>query len=222
MDMTALRPTGLLASGLAAALLLLAAPAAAQNAPAGGKTIYCWDEDGRRVCGDALPASAVEAARTEMSTSGLTQRRLDRALTDAERAQAEAADAAARDAEREAASRARREQAMVESYSSEAELQQAFGNRIGVIEAGIETARLGIQSTRASLVGLLQRAGEAELAGRPVPKALADNILNQHRSLRQLQAQIDSQVRQRREADEDLADALARYRELKIPGGKRG
>ena len=40
-----------------------AGSAAAQTAPPAQKKIYCWDEGGRRVCGDALPASrAIEPA----------------------------------------------------------------------------------------------------------------------------------------------------------------
>src|SRR3546814_6141457 len=52
-------------SGLACILLLATATAAAQDKAA--KKIYCWEEDGHKVCGDALPADAVDAARTEIS-----------------------------------------------------------------------------------------------------------------------------------------------------------
>ena len=71
----------------AIALALGAAGSAdAQTAAPAQKKIYCWDEGGRRVCGDALPASAVDRARTEISAkSGMTTGKVDRALTDAER-----------------------------------------------------------------------------------------------------------------------------------------
>src|SRR3546814_2356113 len=52
-------------AGLACILLLATATAAAQDKVA--KKIYCWEEDGHKVCGDALPADAVDAARTEIS-----------------------------------------------------------------------------------------------------------------------------------------------------------
>ena len=42
-----------------AAGLLLAATATAHAQSAGtGKKLYCWTENGHKVCGDALPASA--------------------------------------------------------------------------------------------------------------------------------------------------------------------
>ena len=43
-----------------AVVLALAAPlASAQDASK--KKLYCWDEGGRKVCGDALPAHAVDS-----------------------------------------------------------------------------------------------------------------------------------------------------------------
>src|SRR3546814_10530695 len=72
-------------AGLACILLLATPTAAAQDKAA--KRIYCWEEDGHKVCGDALPADAVDAARTEISArTGHTVRSLERAPTDEERA----------------------------------------------------------------------------------------------------------------------------------------
>src|SRR3546814_13702683 len=65
---------------------LLAAPALAQKPT--GKKIYCWNDGDRKVCGDALPASAVDNARTEFSASGIATKRLDLAPPVPERAAA--------------------------------------------------------------------------------------------------------------------------------------
>ena len=102
---------------IAGLLLCLAAPLAqAQKAATAEKKLYCWNEDGRKVCGDALPADAVDSARTEISSrSGLRVGEVDRALTPEERAAAEAQaarDKLAADAE---AARQRREIAMAVS-----------------------------------------------------------------------------------------------------------
>ena len=75
---------------LAALALACVGSATAQNPPA--KKIYCWDEGGRKVCGDALPASAANSARTEFSArTGLATGEVGRALTADERAEAAAA-----------------------------------------------------------------------------------------------------------------------------------
>ena len=203
---------------LVAALLmaLAATPVAAQQA--GAKKLYCWNENGRKVCGDALPASAADAARTEISAkSGLKTGQVARALTDAERATA----AQQAEAERLAAiaeeERQRREHAMVESYSTEEELMRAFEHRITLLDETVKASALGVTGLRQSLVSLLQRASEAELAGKPVPAPLAASIQTQHQQLLRQQAALVRQRQERAAIDGELASALKRYRELKMP-----
>lgn len=212
--------TGLLVTG-AAAGLLAAPPASAQKAQkaTAGKTIYCWEVDGARICGDALPASAVDNPRTEFSSSGMATKRLERAPTDAERLIAEQEAKRGQEAEWTAAERARREQAMVVSFASEADLQRNFENRIGLIDSSVETSRLGIEGARRSLLNLLQRASETELEGKPVAKPLADKIHDQHGALRRHQVLLQRQLQERGSIDQELSAALERYRELKVPAG---
>lgn len=205
---------------LAAGALLALVPAAtlAQGKPAavGAKKLYCWNENGRRVCGDALPATAVDAARTEISArSGLRTGEVARALTDAERAAAAAQAAAARQAEMSAEAIARREQAMVESYASEAELRRAFDARIELLDSTVKASQLNVGGLRQSLLSLLRRAGESELAGKPVAKSLTDNIRLQHAELLRQQAMLAQQRADRVEIDAELARAVERYRALK-------
>jgi len=117
-------------AGLACVLLLATATAAAQDkGPA--KKIYCWNEDGHKVCGDALPADAADAARTEISArTGMTVRSVERAPTDDERV---AAAAARKQAMLEAAAEAaakRRDLATVEACATEGDLRPAYGAHI--------------------------------------------------------------------------------------------
>lgn len=200
---------------LAAALVLAIAPAAAQ-APA--KKLYCWTENGRKVCGDALPAEAAESARTEISArSGLRTGEVGRALNAEERVAAAAVAAeAARLAEIEAA-RLRRDLAMVDSYASEAELRTAFQARFDLLDETIKASRLGVSNLRLSLLGLLRRAGELELANKPVPATMANNVATQHAELRRRQVLLAQQLRERATLDGELAGALERYRAMKRP-----
>lgn len=208
----------------AAVLLALAVPALAQNAPAGGKKLYCWNEGGRKVCGDALPANAVDSARTEISAaSGQATGRVARALSVEERAEAaaqawiEAQNAAA------AAAVARRDMAMVESYATEAELRRAFEHRMTLLDETVKSSQFGIVGMRQSLLGLLRQASDLELGGKPVPATLAQSIAAQHQALRRQQALLGQQQRARTTIDADLAGALQRYRTLKQPApGSRG
>jgi hypothetical protein len=199
-----------------ACTLLAALPSAAHaQADSGAKKLYCWNENGVQVCGDTLPPSAVDRARTEISPrSGLRTGEVPRALTRDERAmKAEAATAEARAAEVEAAAR-RRDLAMVESYVTEADLRRAYGERISLVDESVKTSHLSIASLRQSLLSLLRQAAELELQSRPVGQPLAANILRQRGDLLRMQAMLERQLRERATLDEELAQAVERYRQM--------
>ena len=196
----------------ACVLLALGAGAHAQ------KKLYCWHENGRKICGDALPAEAAGRARTEINPkSGMRTGEVARALTAEERAQAAAAAGRARLEADAAAARVRRDLAMVESYTTEAELRRAYGARIVLVDEALKTSALGEANLRRSVLSLLNQAADLELAGKPVTAALTASIRLQHGELqRQLQISAD-QRRDRATLDREQEDALRRYRELKQP-----
>lgn len=201
-------------------LLLLGAaicsPAMAQKAGAPAKKLYCWNENGQRVCSDALPADAVNRARVEISAkSGMRTAEVAQAMSEEERAQA-ASDEQQRQVDQAAAdTRRRTEQAMLMSYQSEDDLRRVFNERTSIVDNSIRTARYNVTSLREGLVTMLQTAGDRELDGKPVAPAMAENIRSRHRELlrqRQLQASFE---RQRAELDVEITDITRRYRELK-------
>ncbi|GAB3387005.1 hypothetical protein GCM10027432_21660 [Lysobacter fragariae] len=203
------------------AMALLAMTAATPTvAQEKGKKLYCWNEGGRKVCGDALPANAADAARTEISAkSGLATATVSRALTPEERA---AAAQQAKTAEQEQlaiAAQRMREHAMAESYNTEDDLRRAFGERIALLDDSIRASQLSIGGLRQSLLSLLRQAGEAELARKPVSAAIAGNIQKQHAELMRQQAMLVTHRQNRSEIDVELEHALQTYRELKAPKG---
>ena len=201
-------------------LLLGAGIASAQTKPSTEKKIYCWNEGGRKVCGDALPASAANSARTEISTrSGMTTGRVDRALTGSERSAAEQAAELARLQAEALALQQRRDLAMVESYMTEADLRRAYGERIALLDEALKASTLGKANLQASLQTLLRQAGDQELAGEPVTKRMLNSIRQQHVDLLRLQVMMQVQQVDRAALDVELEDALRRYRALKSPPG---
>lgn len=198
---------------IAIALLSSTGTAAAQ-----AKKLYCWNEGGRKICGDALPPEAAQSARTEISEkSGLPTGQVPRALTDAERAAAAGTAAQAQAVADAEAARQRRDLAMVESYDSEADLRDAYGNRISLVEASLKASALGETNLRRSLASLLSQASDQELAGRPVGTNLLAIIRSQHDQLLQLQRIVQQQRQDRAALDAELVEALARYRAIKQP-----
>ena len=200
---------------IASLLLACTATAAAQTQPA-TKKLYCWNENGHKVCGDALPANAADSARTEFSaTSGRQTGTVNRALTAEEQAAAaNAAEEAQASADAEAARR-RRDLAMVESYASEADLRRAYNDRIVLLDDELKASQLGEANLRASLVSLLDEAGDLELANKPVPPTLLANLRTQHGELQKQLRILGQQRLDRAGLDDELAEALTRYRALR-------
>ena len=189
-------------------LLLGAGIASAQTKPSTEKKIYCWNEGGRKVCGDALPASAANSARTEISTrSGMTTGRVDRALTGSERSAAEQAAELARLQAEALALQQRRDLAMVESYMTEADLRRAYGERTALLDETLKASRLGLSNLRLSLLALLRQAGDQELAG-PVNPRLGTSIREQHGELLRQQQILVTQQQDRAALESDLQDSL--------------
>jgi len=218
MDHTRLT-TRLLVAAVALAIAGTIAAQARRSKPAAtGKKLYCWNDNGRRVCGDALPPEAAGNKREEFSAkSGRRVGEVAATMTPEERAAAgEAAKAAAAQAELDAA-RQRREMAMAESYATEADLRKAFQERIDLLDETLKASELGVTGLRQSLVGLLRRAGELELGGKPVPAVTAGNIATQHAELRRRERILAQQRLDRARLDDELAAVLRRYREIKSP-----
>lgn len=179
------------------------------------KKIYCWNEGGRKVCGDALPASAANSARTEISSrSGMTTSRLDRALTGSERSAAEQAAEIARQQAEALALQQRRDLAMVESYMTEGDLRRAYGERTLLLDETLKASKLGLSNLRLSLLALLRQAGDQELVG-PVANPLINSIREQHGELLRQQQILLTQQQDRATLEHELQDSLRRYRELK-------
>ncbi|MFC7519811.1 hypothetical protein ACFQS6_05345 [Xanthomonas populi] len=200
----------LLAAAAAAvvATMTAAAPASAQDKPA-AKKLYCWNQNGIRVCSDTLPPEAVNQARDEFNVnSGMRSAEVQRAMSSDERAAA-AASEQQRQADLAAEQmRQRTDQAMLMSYQSEDDLRRVFNERIAIVDNNIHTARFNVTSLREGLASMLRSAGDRELAG---------DIQQRHREL-MAQLRLQTSFEQQRVAlDGEIADILLRYRAMKEP-----
>ena len=142
------------------------------------------EENGHKVCGDALPRKTPQRAHRVQRESGLQTGEIARAMTADERA------ASASAANRRAwppteAARLRRDMAMAESYATEADLRNAFGERIDLIEESLKASQLGVIGLRQTAwSSLLGQAGDLELSRQAGPAALAPTSTRSMRNWR--------------------------------------
>jgi len=199
------------------ALCALPGHAQQRNAPAAGnKKLYCWDQNGQRVCADALPAEAMQNAREEISMrSGMRTGQVQRALTDEERAGQAEEEARRRTEALAEETRRRTDQAILTLFQDEDELKRVFTERVTLVDNSIGTARYNVASLRDGLVVLLRTAGERELSGKPVPDKLADDIRQRHQQLLYHKYLQRSFEQQRVALTQEIDETLQRYRELR-------
>ncbi len=198
-------------------LATLAVPALAQNKPSDpGKKLYCWDQGGERICSDTLPQDAVNKARDEFNArSGTRSAAVQRALTAEERAEVALTEAQAQVDAAAAETRKRTEQAMLSTYGSEDALRRVFAERTAIVDNNIKTAAYNVTSLREALSSQLQSAGNKELAGQRIADKQAQDIRQRHNELL-AQLRLQTAFQQQRVALEaEIAESLARYRELK-------
>ena len=206
----------LCAAAIAAAWLAISISTPALAQKEAKKRIYCWYEANRKVCGDSLPASATNSARTEISAkTGVTLDEVGRTLSPAEQALADAQAKQARMAQEAEEARLRRDMAMAMSYPDEQALQSAFRERMSVLDDAIKGSQIGEKAIRSSLVTLLDQANGLQLNGKPVPQPLLGKIRAQRADLDKQVHILGTQRNQRVSLNGEMADALARYRARK-------
>jgi Domain of unknown function (DUF4124) len=175
---------------------------------------YKWvDEKGVIHYTDKMPPEAVNKGSTMLDKQARPVKRIDPALTPEQQRARDAEEEQKRSAAKAQEEIARRDRALVASYSSEAEIDLARSRALATIDAQLE-------SSRAYVAGLDKRKVELDrrreaLGGKPVPAAL-ERELEGNRSELAKTTQLIEQKQKERAATLARYDAdRARWRELK-------
>jgi hypothetical protein len=158
--------TGLTAAAALVVLALLAAPGTARAAT------YKWvDEKGVVHYTDHMPPEAVNKGNAELNKQGVTIKKTDPALTPEQRRAKEDEEARQRDIVRQQDEAAKRDRALLSSYTTEGEIDLARNRSLRTIESNV-------QSSKAYTEQLTRRKAEiegkkkTEFANKPMPAAM--------------------------------------------------
>ena len=194
-------------TALVAAAALLASPGSARAA------LYKWvDEKGVVHYTDTLPPEAVDKARIELNKQGVEVKKTDKALTPEQRRASEQDAQRQKDLARQQEEIARRDRALLSSYTSEAEIDLAR-------KRSLQTIDNVVQSTLAYSDQLNKRKAEIEtkkeeLKGKPVI-AVLDRELESIDAALARQAELIEQKKRETEIVVAKYDAdKQRWREL--------
>lgn len=183
---------------------------------ADAQKLYRWtDKDGKVHYSDHVPPEAIENARDELSKSGMKVGEVSRALTPEELA----AEKERRKTEEERlaaeAEQAKRDNILLSSYGSLAELERAYKERFDLLEQSLESARIGVQSQEKSLADLLAHAAGLERQGKPVPQTIKSSMELAQKQVAQQREYLAKRESEKATLQTEYEQTKQRYVEVK-------
>ncbi|MCK7592539.1 DUF4124 domain-containing protein [Pseudomarimonas salicorniae] len=207
----------LLTLAIAAVVLMSAGFADAQQ-----KRLYRWtDKDGKVHYSDHVPPEAIENARSEINQRGLKVGEVGRALTAEEKAVAAAAQRAAAEQRKLEEDQAKRDNILLSSYGSVAELDRAYAERFDLLEQSLESARAGIRSQEKSLAELLAHAAGLQRQNKKVPDNIRQSIELAQRQVTQQRDYLASREAEKAEVDKEYSETRERYLSLQAEAAQQ-
>jgi hypothetical protein len=185
---------------------LLAMIAAGLALPSFARTYCCNDDAGRRVCGDQVPSQCLKRGYQEYNAQGVIYKQHDAPLTAEQRAQRDAEIASKKELERLAADQARRDRALLASYSSAKDIDLKRDRALAEAKAGLTQVQARIE---AALVRKRKLDAEAEFfQKKPMPESLKAHIRDNQSELAAHRAALDDK-------EKDFAALRLRFEEEK-------
>jgi len=181
--------------------------------PAAAK-MYKWvDDQGVTHYGETIPPEYAGKDRTELNKTGRAVKK-DEVLSPEER-QAKAETDAKKRADAEAALESkRRDKALINTYSSSAEIDLARSRNLQQVDARVNGVGAQVKIVNDSLLGLQKEAAGYQQAGKKLPKSLQEDLDETQARLSKLQQDLDK-AKAEKSAMEARYDAdKARYKEL--------
>jgi len=179
-----------------AALAMLMLAALVLNAPAARATTYKWvDDQGVVHYTDKMPPEAINKGNVELNKQGIPIKKTEPALTPEQRRARELEDERARLAAKARDDVARKDRALLQSYTTESEIDLSKKRALGTIEAQIQSAQAYVAILTKRKEEIMVRV--AALGDKPQPPSLEREIANVNE---ELQKQADLIAAKRKEA----------------------
>lgn len=143
--------------GVLLCALWMVLPAGAQTPPKG--TVFCCTDNGHQVCGDVLPLQCYGKGYREVSPQGTVRRLVEAPLTPEQLARREAEERARRAEIASRRAELRRNQSLLETYSSVADIETRR-------DRAIEAVATELKQAEARRAGVHRRAEGDDIARR--------------------------------------------------------
>jgi hypothetical protein len=180
--------------------------------------IYCCDDtNGRKVCGDFLPAACQGRAYEERDNRGFVVKAVEAPLTEEQQARRDAETARREEAKKKAAEERRRTLALLSTYSNEKDINSARDRALAEVDKNMKQSQARLEEANKKKIKL---DTEKEFyKGKPMPDSLKAQIRENEKEIKAQQAAVDSRVKEMEDIRTRFAEERKRYLELT---GKKG
>jgi DNA repair exonuclease SbcCD ATPase subunit len=176
-------------------------------------TTYKWvDEHGVVHYTDKVPPEQIDKARIELDKQGVPVKKVDPAPTPEQRKAREAEEARQRELARQQEDVARKNKALLQSYSSEAEIDLARKRALSTLDSVIQSAQAYSDQLKARKDEVDRK--KAEFGTKPIPAALEREATTVDVELVRQNELIAQKRRETVEVQQKYDAILARWREL--------
>ena len=183
------------------------------HAPQADARVYCCkDARGQQVCGDVLPESCADRGYRELNKQGATVKQVDAPISAEQRARRDADAQKASQENRLRQEQRRRDATLLNTYSSERDIDIARNRRVTDIEELLVQLRDQQQTLQQRQTKLETDA--ARFAGKPIPAGIQDRLDTNTQDMRLLADNIAAQERDLIETRQRFSEDLIRFRQL--------
>lgn len=176
--------------------------------------MYKWvDDKGVTHYGETIPPEYAHKDRSELDKSGRVVEKKE-VLTPEERRANEEAEAKKRADEAAAQERKRRDKALVNTYSSEKEIDLARNRNLQQVEARIGSIGSQLKMADSNLAGLKKEVDGYNAAGKKIPASLQEDLKESQERLAKLQQDMEKAKAEKAALDARYDADKVRYKEL--------
>jgi hypothetical protein len=184
--------------------------------PAGAGKLYSWvDEQGKTHYGNTVPPQYAQQGNTELDKKGVVVKKTDAALTPEQRKAKEEALAQQKEEEKKKLEQKRRDQALLNTYTTEKEIDLVRDRNLQQGELQLQSMELRAKQVQPRLDQARKRADALVAKNKPLPLDLQQELEETGKEMRHLQEMIKQKRLEMEAIRARFDDDKKRFRSLR-------
>ena len=190
----------------------------AGSGAASAQKIVCWKDKAGKVvgCGDKVPPEYQSSATKELDSRGVTRRTTDSVdEANQRRTREQEAARAKAEEERRQLDQKRQDTALLETFTSEKEIDQKRDRELQILDLQMEQLTAGLKSVTQRYNDVRARVDTVQKNGKTPPKQLQDELARATGDKQRMEQGVEAKQKEKQDTRERFAAYKKRYNELR-------